>query len=90
MVLWLSTISDCITNNLKLSGVNSNPFIMILDSLGQQFGQDTYRVSVCSLVSGPQLGRLEWLGNSNSWAPFPSWFTHTCIEHIGNGQVGLS
>ena len=93
MLLWLSTISNCITNCLKLSGMNSNPFIMIMDSLGQQFGQDTSRVSVFA----HQCLGLNW-EDLNGWviqtvgAPLPSWLTHTHIEHlgVGNGKIGLS
>lgn len=48
---------------------NNTQFILIMGSLGQQFGQDTSRVaSHCFLMSGPQLGTLKWLGDSDHWA----------------------
>lgn len=70
---------------------NSTHFI-----LGQLFGRNTLRVaSLCSPISGPQLGRPEWPGWLSHLGlrlerPLPRWLPHSHVEHLceQNGKVG--
>ena len=71
------------TNHSHLSGMESPPFILLWESVHQEFGWDTLRTAcLCSMLSEPQVAGSETKGKGLK-AFTSGWLLHSCARHVG-------